>query len=294
MNLPLTACFITPSYAPDFERCRLLCESIEKFVSPKIPHYIIVDQRDLALFRKLQNSYTSVITKESILPWWIWRIPFLKNSWFTLKTPPIRGWLLQQLIKIGIAHHINEDILIFVDSDVAFIRSFQVDSIICNGQVRIFSNPESIFSYMETHQKWYDTAAELIGIEPIPFPATDYIVQLAIWRRNNVLKLCDHLEKVSGKSWIETLGSVWNLSEYVLYGLFVESILKEQSGHYYDPQDLCHPYWRDQPLSELELQQFFDQIQPHHVAIMISAKAGMSVQQYQELVRQINSQASVT
>ena len=290
MNLPLTACFITPSYAPDFERCRLLCESIEKFVYPQISHYIIVDKRDLSLFNQLNNSYTSVITKESILPWWIWRIPLLKNSWFSLKTPPIRGWLLQQLIKIGIAHHIKEEIMIFVDSDVSFIRYFSVDSIIRNNQVRIFSNPESIFSYMETHQKWYDTAAELIGIAPVPFPATDYIVQLAMWRRENVLKLCDHLEKVSGKSWIETLGSVWNLSEYVLYGMFVESILKEQSGHYYDPQDMCHPYWGDQPLSDSELQQFFNNIQPHHVAIMISAKAGMSVQQYQKLIQQINTQ----
>lgn len=293
MNTSLTACFITPSYAPDFERCRLLCESIAKFVSPPIPHYIIVDKKDFNLFSQLQNSYTHILTKESILPWWIWRIPFLKNSWFSLKTPPIRGWLVQQLIKIGIAHHVKEDILIFVDSDVAFIRSFQVESIIQRDQVRMFSDPESIFDDMETHRKWYDTAAQLVGTEPMPFPGTDYIVQLAMWRRENVLKLCDHIEKISGKSWIETLGSVWNLSEYVLYGIFVESILKEESGHYYDPQDLCHPYWGEESLSEAELQEFFSKILPHHVAIMISAKAGMSVKQYQKLIQQINPKTTI-
>jgi hypothetical protein len=290
MNTSLTACLITPSYAPDFERCRLLCESVAQFVYPQIPHYIIVDKKDLKLFSHLQNNYTHILTKESILPWWIWRIPFLKNSWFSLKTPPIRGWLVQQLIKIGIAHHVTEDILIFVDSDVAFIRSFEVESIIHENQVRMFSDPESIFDYMETHRKWYDTAAQLVGTDPIPFPGTDYIVQLAMWRRENVLKLCNHIEKISGKSWIETLGSVWNLSEYVLYGVFIESILKEESGHYYDPQDLCHPYWGEDALSDRELQEFFDKISPHHVAIMISAKAGMSVTKYQELIQQINTQ----
>jgi hypothetical protein len=290
MNTSLTACLITPSYAPDFERCRLLCESVAQFVYPQIPHYIIVDKKDLKLFSHLQNNYTHILTKESILPWWIWRIPFLKNSWFSLKTPPIRGWLIQQLIKIGIAYHVTEDILIFVDSDVAFIRYFEVESIIHGNQVRMFSDPESIFDYMETHRKWYDTAAQLVGTDPIPFPGTDYIVQLAMWRRENVLKLCNHIEKISGKSWIETLGSVWNLSEYVLYGVFIESILKEESGHYYDPQDLCHPYWGEDPLSDSELQEFFDKISPHHVAIMISAKAGMSVTKYQELIQQINTQ----
>jgi hypothetical protein len=290
MNTSLTACLITPSYAPDFERCRLLCESVAQFVYPQIPHYIIVDKKDLKLFSQLQNPYTHILTKESILPWWIWRIPFLKNSWFSLKTPPIRGWLIQQLIKIGIAYHVTEDILIFVDSDVAFIRYFEVESIIHGNQVRMFSDPESIFDYMETHRKWYDTAAQLVGTDPIPFPGTDYIVQLAMWRRENVLKLCNHIEKISGKSWIETLGSVWNLSEYVLYGVFIESILKEESGHYYDPQDLCHPYWGEDPLSDSELQEFFDKISPHHVAIMISAKAGMSVTKYQELIQQINTQ----
>jgi len=93
---------ITPSYAPDFERCRLLCQSVEKFISPSVPHYIIVEQRDLPLFRQIQSSHTEIITVESVLPWWLKRLPLVKNGWLSFKTFPIRNWITQQLVKISV------------------------------------------------------------------------------------------------------------------------------------------------------------------------------------------------
>jgi Family of unknown function (DUF6492) len=64
MNMSLRFGIITPSYAPDFERCRLLCQSIEQFVSPPVHHYIVVDQADWALFQSLAGANTSILTKE--------------------------------------------------------------------------------------------------------------------------------------------------------------------------------------------------------------------------------------
>ena len=42
--------FVTKSYAPDLERCELLCRSIDA-LAPEAGHWIIVDRRDLAAFR---------------------------------------------------------------------------------------------------------------------------------------------------------------------------------------------------------------------------------------------------
>ena len=50
-----TAAIVTASYAPDFERCRLLCETIDRFVTGASRHYILVEQRDVALFRQLET-----------------------------------------------------------------------------------------------------------------------------------------------------------------------------------------------------------------------------------------------
>ena len=44
-NTTPTAAIVTASYAPDFERCRLLCETIDRHVTGVSHHYILVEQQ---------------------------------------------------------------------------------------------------------------------------------------------------------------------------------------------------------------------------------------------------------
>ncbi|MDJ0795354.1 MAG: DUF6492 family protein [Calothrix sp. MO_167.B12] len=280
-------CLITPSYAPDFERCQLLCWSIEKFLPTSINHYIIVDRKDLTLFKKLNKSNTEIITVESVLPWWIQKIPLFQNGWFSFKTLPIRNWLLQQIVKLSIAQYINHDVFVFVDSDVIFVRPLNFHSFVNNGKIRFFREPEAIDIQMQTHYKWYETATQLLELPPMNFPAPNYIGNLITWKRENVFKLYQHLENISGRGWIETIASCWDFSEYILYGMFVDQVLKDESGHYCDPQNICHEYWLEEVMSSEQLQDFFAHIRPEHLTVMISAKSGMSVPEYQQLIKQI-------
>lgn len=275
---------ITPSYAPDFERCKLLCRSVEHFISPSVNHYVIVDQRDLQLFRQLEKPNTKILTVESILPWWIKRVPFLNKSWLSIKTLPIRNWLIQQIVKIAAAQQIDEDVSVFVDSDVVFVRPFNLQSLTYEGRVRMFRNPKGNEVQRKMHFKWHQSASHLLGLPDVDMSIPDYIGNVITWRRNHVLQLCQHLEKISGRGWIETLGNSWHLSEYVLYGIFINRILKEQSGHYYEAQNICHDYWLPQPLSDEQLHNFIGEIRLEHVAVMISAKAGMPVERYKPLL----------
>lgn len=144
---------ITPSYAPDFARCRLLSESIDWCAASPIKHYIIVDRRDLNLFQQLQSANREIITVESVLPWWIKKIPQVKNGWFSFKSLPIRNWLIQQIVKLAIAEYVSDDILIFVDSDVVFIRPFEVRDFIRDGKVRLFREPQAIEATNDTLAK---------------------------------------------------------------------------------------------------------------------------------------------
>ncbi len=282
----LTFCLVTPSYAPDFDRCQLLSRSVEKFISPNITHYIIVDKQDLPLFLKLKNSNTVIIAEEDLLPNWLVKIPRFtrKNIWFSWKTLPVRGWLLQQLIKLNIAKYVNEDILIFADSDVAFVKSFNLQNLIREDKVRLFREPKAINIEMQAHYQWYRTASKLLGLPPVDFPASNYVGNLITWRRDNVFKLYEHLEGISRREWLATLCNSWYLSEYVLYGVFVEQIMREESGHYFDSQNICHDYWLEQPMSNEQIEKFFKESELHQTAVMISAKANMPVKNYSKFV----------
>lgn len=289
----LESCIITPSYKPDFERCRLLAESIDKFSRSPIHHYIIVDRRDYKLFQQLAASKRTVLTVESILPWWIHKIPWLQNGWLSLKTLPIRNWLVQQIVKLEIANWIEQDVFIFVDSDVALIRPFEHTQFIKNDRLRLFRETIPLAQWgseTSTWFKWFNTAHKLLNLPPfIGFASqgyvTNYVGNFITWRRENVLRLHEYLEQANHKSWIEAIASCWHFSEYTLYGVFVEQILKEQSGHYFDPQKVSHDYWGTEVLSEQELQQMLQNIPPEYISVMISAKSKTPVVDYWQFVK---------
>ncbi|OWK21969.1 hypothetical protein AJ88_13520 [Mesorhizobium amorphae CCBAU 01583] len=61
-----TAAVVTASYAPDFERCRLLCETMDRQVSGVVHHYILVEHRDVALFRQLETGSRTVVDERDL------------------------------------------------------------------------------------------------------------------------------------------------------------------------------------------------------------------------------------
>ncbi len=56
---------ITPSHAPDFERCRVLVEST-RLHAPDLDHYLVVERRDQRLFTDLRGPRTHVVVKEDV------------------------------------------------------------------------------------------------------------------------------------------------------------------------------------------------------------------------------------
>ncbi len=267
---------VTPSYTPDFERCKLLARSVQKFVQPAT-HYIIVTQKDFPLFKQLQGPTTEILVVESLIPRWLFKMPLFKNGWLSLKTPPVRNWILQQIVKLSAGFQIQKDVLIYVDSDVSFIRPFDLQTLVRGEQVRLFRAEQD-----GPIDDWDRASAKLLGLPPQKF--ANYLQGIMTWRHDNVVKLFQHLEAVSGQGAIETLCRSWHLSEYQLYGTFVDHFLQDQSGHFWDAGGLCKEYWDPANLSDTELEHFLSNTEPNHVAVMISAKAGISPNRYQALL----------
>ncbi|NJL62388.1 MAG: hypothetical protein HC903_11800 [Methylacidiphilales bacterium] len=282
-------CIMTPSYAPDFHRCKVLAWSVQAFVSPLVKHYIIVPEADVSLFKQIEQPNVEVITVESILPVWIKRIPWLNSLWFSRKhfgkNFLIRGWIIQQIIKLATAEYLTEDVFVIVDSDIAFIRPFDLQNFIDDEKVRLFKVPAESSVQSEIGNRWYRTAHNLLGLENFTLPVPGYIAPIITWRRDNLLKLYEYIEKQTGKKWIEAVCDGWDLSEYMIYGVFVEKVLQETSGHYYNSKRLSHEYWSTEPMTNEELNQFFVDNLSEDFAVMISAKANISMQQYEKLIK---------
>ena len=98
---PLSYALVTPSFRLDFERCRLLTESVQQWVAPHMRHYIIVDRRDAKMFSPLVSNRTSLIVVEDIVPRWVFRVPGMQRFWLSLRTRPLKNWILQQIVKIS-------------------------------------------------------------------------------------------------------------------------------------------------------------------------------------------------
>ena len=143
------AAVVTASYAPDFERCRLLCETMDRQLSGVAHHYILVEHRDVALFRQLETGSRTVVDERDLLPRWLRVVDdpaslFRRRVWLSLKTQPLRGWHVQQLRRIAVAAHAKEDVLVFCDSDVAFVKPFDLSAFWHDGKVRLFRRDDAL------------------------------------------------------------------------------------------------------------------------------------------------------
>ena len=61
---------LTPTFSADIERFDLLCESIDRYVVGFTRHYALVNDGDLPLFTKYNNSRRIIVPASSFLPRW--------------------------------------------------------------------------------------------------------------------------------------------------------------------------------------------------------------------------------
>ncbi|MGC4093526.1 MAG: DUF6492 family protein [Polyangiaceae bacterium] len=269
-----TFAIVTPSFAPDFERCRLLAESVVRHAADHVHHYIVVDKRDEQLFSQLRSTRTHLVIKQDILPPWLRQVPGSKTWWLNFKGIPVRGWIVQQIVKLSVVDVCSADTILFLDSDTFFVRDYDPRDYVRDGLVPMFREelPEEANKF---NQEWHRIASRVLGLPP----PTDqqcrlnYVSQLVTWRRSNVLELHHQLAKVSGRPWVEALLSCSTLSEYVLYGVFCERSLMERSRQYFEPRIDTLNYWKTDLLDDGALRKLRSELKPEQVAVMVSAKS---------------------
>lgn len=265
---------ITPSYGPDFELCRDLNASVLACTPTSTSHYIIAPERDLELFSALRGPRTQVWSVDRMLPRYVLSIPRV-NAWLNLRHPfpPIRGWVMQQVAKLHAAAQIEADVLLSVDSDVAFVRPVTAQTFRQAGRTCFYRKDGGVHEGLTRHLAWHDVARKLLGVPSARPPLPDYIQSPNFWDRGTILAMRDRIQEVTGQPWLLAIAAQPRFSECTLYGVFVDEVLGERSNVTPVESVRCHGYWERYPLSLDAAHQFLRAMPAEDVAVMISAKS---------------------
>lgn len=280
---------ITASFGPDFERCKLLCETIDRHVTGHSAHYILVETADVPLFKVLESQNRRVIDEKDLLPSWLrpWPDPFYlgkRRIWLSLRTKPLRGWHAQQLRRMAVAEKLNEDAFFYCDSDVAFLRHFDCADLWRGEELRLFRRDDELKGEVPGDQHiWAENAGQLLGIAPDKTSPHGYVGTLIAWRRDRMLGMCSRIENVTGRHWVEAIGKSRRFSECTIYGQFAE-VVSGLDGHFVDTRDFCEVFWFAPVPTPQEFAARVKALKPEQVAIGVQSFLGADISYVRGLV----------
>jgi hypothetical protein len=99
----------------------------------------------------------------------------------------------------------------------------------------------------------------------------------------------DHIERTTGRPWLDTIASQLHVSEFILYGVFMDEVLRESAEVFAASSMLCHMYWTRTPMASREVDEFVRELSPDDVAVMISAKSNTSLDVRREVLSSVRS-----
>lgn len=227
---------ITQSYKNDFEECKLLCESLDRFAT-NLDHFIFVNDEDYDLFfKEFQYGKHYVHKKGKILPWYLVRFPFkIAGHYFHISpfTIPVREWIVQQICKLGVFDVIGKeyDAVFNIDSETVLMKPLDIHNWINEvGNFMLFRN---IKDDEPSKDEYYSAAKKLLDISDADFPMVskwNYMNTPVCFERKNLESLLNVLKRKSFfGGWKRTLCNTYRFSEYYLYGAYSDFYLKKRN-----------------------------------------------------------------
>jgi len=259
---------VTPTYPPDLEQCELLAESLDR-VAPLVPHYLIVDRRDRAAFIHLQRGNRRLVESEAIVGKWMWRMPGRSRFWLSLRAPPVRGWILQQILKLGIIDAISERTLVFCDSDMAFFRRFDRDNLLVNGKIGLLD-----VGFVDSNiRRWTASARRTLGLPEQDGGYRCHVGNMICWNRETVKTMRQLIETSARRDWQVALCRMPSFSEYTLYGIFVrEALGYEAVDHSPSEVPLVSGSWGKAMVTDMAIETLFAGCHDRTIAVMVHSK----------------------
>jgi hypothetical protein len=219
----------------DLLRFRLLLATIERYFDKDcLDRFIIVTRAiDMPLVREVaspsvQRLKIEILNEDDVCPEFRDN-PNTLNHW----PRPNTGWFRQQLIKLAIYEHVATPFYMTLDSDVLFVRKFNIKTLFPDGRAALnVQTPEDL------HRIYREKTAELeVLVRQTRYQQAERILQTkrnrlycghwygetpVLLNRRLVEKLAAYIEKTWGISWRRALLENLPWTEYPLYFLFAE------------------------------------------------------------------------
>lgn len=231
---------ITQSYKDDYQECKLLCESIDRF-APELDHFIFVNDEDIMLFQPLCYGRHKIYKKSTILPWYMIRIPFkILGHHFHVSpiTIPVREWIIQQICKLGVFEVIGDkyEAVFNIDSETVFMKPFDINNWEKDGKYIMYRAENKD---CPSHDEFCRVAQKLLKL-PLSIQEIsehNYMNIPTCFVRENTNLLLQRIKKNSiWNSWKIALCNTYRFCEYYTYGIFTYYELHAKNHYITDKQ----------------------------------------------------------
>jgi hypothetical protein len=262
---------LTPSFRGDVSLFADLHDSVLANTARSVVHHVVVPPSDAHLFRQYEGPRCQVWTHRDLLPRYCVSVPHASGLTISLRRPwpPVRGWVVQQIMKIAGTAALDARAVLIIDSDAVLLRDPTFDRFAHNGRLRHFRRDRAVTAGMDRHLLWHSVARRLLGVSgTVSPPAPDYISPITVWDPAVVRSLMQHIAESTGRNWLDAVAAELHVSEFVIYGVFVDHVL---GG--IEPLDgpLCHNYYERIPLGPADALAFADEMPAGALGAMISS-----------------------
>ncbi len=276
---------ITPSYRGDRDSCRLLCDSIDRYVTGYDVHYIVIGDEDVDVFAPFEGERRRVVVSSSLLPP-LWQLPKWRGRrywWAPYLRLPIYGWHLQQMRKIAMALAQQSERVMCIDSDNCFCRPFDMSVLAVEAKIAHYVAPGDVNASRPSHVRWWQNAHRLLGLSAPPLPGDDFISQMVLWERRTVEIMAKQIERTTGLHWWQALARTRHFSEYLLYGVVVANHADLANRHERISESPCLTYWEGPALDRAGLSAFINGMKPNQTTIAIQSHTHTPI----EVIREV-------
>lgn len=300
---------LTNSFAPDYERFVRLHKSVCQYTDPDVIHYVIVPAKDYTKFQAIDSDRLQVWREQDVLPSYIKptdrlaslmrRVSVIPSTFrcsavnLRRPIPPLRGWVLQQILKLAAVRGMKTDAVLVIDSDVELVRKVKREVFFRGETIRLYDAPGIIDRTQKRHTQWVVTAHQLLGLptpDEVQFP--DNIAGVVSWDPNIVRECLARVEDVTGKGWATSFGSKLHISEFILYGTYVRHFGTELQRAYMAPTTLCHSHWDPEAMNFESIQEFVERFGKDDLAVHVQSNSQTSIQIVDRIVSELSMQAN--